>query len=299
MNILDLLIPNTLSKRRQREEDERKLAAQQFNTLKAIPENFQTEQMPIPQMMPLWERATGQQWPTQPAERPVPGSTPPGTSGDMIQGPENLPIEYISPRSLEESSTRQTEITGRSDMAGKFAGAKYGLERKEEMRGMFPDAGDDIEGMDIPSTAGFQRYEPTKPGESQPPMFGEREWDAKLNAYVQSAPGEPDEWSPKASAGGGQGGANDQKLERAFAVRESASRIIDRFVDRVDPQKLALMKMLGVEAMDDPDVASMVRGKLSPAEQREIFKMMQQITWANQQINQLTVGDNKDPMGIR
>jgi hypothetical protein len=185
-------------------------------------------------------------------------------------------------------------------MAGKFAGAKYGFEQRPELEGMFPDAGDDIEGMDVPSTAGFQRYEPTKPGESQP-VFGERQWDPKLNAYVQSAPGEPDEWSPKASpaGGGGRGGADNQNLEQAFDVREKASRVIDRFVDRVDPQKLALMKMLGVDAMNDPEVASMVRGKLSPAEQAEIFQMMQQITWANQQINQLTMGDDKDPMGIR
>jgi len=288
-SFLDLFAPEW-------QEQQRQLARQRFQAGLQQPELFNTKDMPIPQMAQDYEKGYGVPYPTQ--RMPSPTAAIEGMTTDPNRGttiapvpPENMPIEYVQPRSAQDMAMRGAGIQGQA----------LGQKRTSELD-FYRGLGEDYfgeEDIDLPSTAGFKRYEPTTPGESQP-FFGERKWDPKVNAYVQSAPGQPDEWSPKATQDGGGTGEPEQQKEYEFyaKIRSDAAKGIDTFITKVDPMALYIMKQMGITAENDPTVVSAIRGKLSSREQEEIRKMMMQITWANDKISKLTIGKQNDPAGI-
>jgi hypothetical protein len=222
-SFLDLFAPQWQEQQRQIQRDRFKSGLQQ-------PELFNTENMPIPQMVQAYEKGYGMPYPQQQAPSPtaaIEGMTTDPNRGTTIQPPENMPVEYVQPRSLEESSIRGSEIKGRSDMAGKFAGTQYGYERQSEMEGMFPDAADDIGSMDIPATAGFKQYEPTEPGDS----------------------------------------GDDPKNVEFKQNLDSYTKITGK-VGRINPALAMMMGQMGSAFFTDPSKVQQLQGILTPLEQK-------------------------------
>jgi len=282
------------------EEDRRRRAREAFQAGMMQPQIFQTQDFPIEQMAPAYQKGYGMPYPTRQMPNPtagMQGMTFDPNRGQQVEQPANLPIEYVQPRSAMEMATNQANIAGSglaetklSELEGLGGGAG-------RIRGYFDDLGADPDEYDIAGLGGFGRI----PQGEQPEKWGPIQYDKYGQAYsIEETTGEPKSLWGAPTSGSGTGSENEKRLETALTVRDKASITIERFRDRVDPQKLAMMKLLGLDAMNDPDTAALVKGRLTPQEQYEIMRMMQQISWANQEIQGLTMGgQNADPLGIR
>jgi hypothetical protein len=270
MNIWDLLIPKTM-------ENQRGLARQRFQAGLTQPEMFQTENMPIPQMVQNYEKGYGMPWPQQQAPSPtapIEGMTTDPNRGTTIQGPENMPIEYIEPRSLEQSAMRQSGIKGRSGMEQTVSGLEYAGQQMPRMEGFFEDAGEDIGDYDIPaSIGGFQRPQPTEPGKS----YGDPYFDPQTQSLLQEE-AETGEVSKIAGApAGGSGSGEDREADEYKRALDTYKALNER----LDPFTALLIERLGVGALKDPGVQARIKGKLSPDEQRALEMSLQYMEWYN------------------
>jgi hypothetical protein len=260
MNILDLLIPQAM-------EGQRGRARQKFQAGLQQPEVFQTESMPIPQMVGAYEKGYGMPYPTQPGQSPtaaIEGMTTDPNRQTTIQPPENLPIEYISPRSLEEGSMRSAGMQGRAGMEGKISGLEYGGGQMPRLEGFFEDAGEDIEEYDIPASMGqFQRHEPTEPGKS----YADPYWDLKTQSLLQkeTETGEVSRVAGAPAAGGGGGAGDDPEADEYKRALDTYKALNQR----LDPMTAMMIERMGSAALKDPNVQARIKGTLSEPEQRQ------------------------------
>jgi hypothetical protein len=276
-SFLDLFAP-------QWQEKQRQIARQRFQAELQQPQMFNMEQSPIPSetMRQSYEQGYGIPYPQQQAPSPtaaIEGMTTDPNRGTTIEPPENLPIEYVNPR-----------------IEGMGVGAKRAGE-VEHYQGLGSDFwdGTDPEDSFIPSnidpyaTAGFKRYDLPEPGESEP-VYGERVWDPKVGAYVQSAEGQPDEWSPKPNVGPGGGDSADLYKQALDTIKA-----LDKRLDPKDIAFLSIAAKMGRRLDTDQEVQQRIQGKLSPQELRIVQNALNYI---EKQQQQNFGGMVSDPVGI-
>jgi hypothetical protein len=285
MGFLDYLIPQTM-------QHQRNLARDRFQTAVRQPEMFQMENAPLtPQMRSDYQQGWNVPYPTQQMPSPtapIEGMTTDPNRGTTIQPPENLPVEFVQPRSLEESTLRQSGIQGRAGAEKTLSGLEHYGQGMPRMEGFFEDVGEDIGDYDIPASVGqFQRNEPTEPGES----YSLPQWDEKSGQYryYEQTTGEP-RWGGKGfdpSAGG-------DPEEKQLKEHMDSYKAITGKVGRIDPALAMLMGQMGSSFFGDPSNVQQLQGILTPMEQRIVQMNLQYME--NHFRNQ--TGAN-DPMGIR
>ena len=268
MGILDYLIPQTM-------EQQRTLARQRFGAGLAQPQMFDIENAQItPQMVQDYERGYGIPYPTRQMPSPTAGMT--GMTfdpnrGAAIQQPQNLPIEYVPPRSAEDIALREAGIQGRAETEKTFSGLQYAGEQRPRLEGFFQDYGEDIEDYDIPGTLGqFQ-----KPGPAEPQKrWGPIQYDKYGHAYtVEETTQEPKSlWgAPSEGADGGKT-QEDRDFEQALAI-------VKEFNERMDPWVAQMIGLMGAKALNNPLVQEKIKGKLNPYEELQYQMALQFIDY--------------------
>jgi hypothetical protein len=270
-------------------ENQRLQARQRFQAGLQQPQMFRMDDMPIPitpQLRQDYEKGFGIPYPARQVQPPTAGMS--GMTFDPnrqqeIQQPVNMEVEYIPPRTAQEMALRGADIQGQA----------LGQKRTSEYD-FYRDLGEDYFGdddIDLPSTVGFQRYEPAPLGESEP-QYGERVWDPKVGAYVQSAEGEPDKWSPKASAG--EPGSGKDPQEQKFKENLDSYKAITGKVGRINPTLAMMMGQQGSRFFENPSNVQQLQGILTPLEQKIVQMNLQYLEG-----HFSTQSGGNDPMGIR
>lgn len=265
------------------EEDRRRRAREAFQAGMMQPQIFQTQDFPIEQMAPAYQKGYGMPYPTRQMPNPtagMQGMTFDPNRGQQVVQPANLPIEYVQPRSAMEMATNQANIAGSglaetklSELEGLGAGAG-------RIRGYFDDLGADPDEYDIAGLGGFGRIPQGEqdPGTSYTPP----EWVPNIGAYRQyeqtegqTGPGKAI-YSPQQKK---EGGADDDPLVKEY---ERALNTYKAFNQRLDPMTQLLINQIGPAALKDPGVQDRIKGRLQPEEQKQLEFALQFINYYQQ-----------------
>ena len=308
-SFLDLFAP-------QWQEKQRQIARQRFQAELQQPQMFNMEQSPIPSetMRQSYEQGYGIPYPQQQAPSPtaaIEGMTTDPNRGTTIEPPENLPIEYVNPRSLEE----------RTQQAGRIEGMGVGAKRAGEVehyQGLGSDFwdGTDTEDSFIPSnidpytTAGFKR-----PGATDnDPMVsipGYGQMPASIGYHYlqdQGKPGQddimvdPDQEGPLPSMPSQhayhymQQQTGGEERDRKYKQALDTIKALDKRLDPKDIAFLSIAAKMGRRLDTDQEVQQRIQGKLSPQELRIINNALNYI---EQEQQRSFGGKANDPDEIR
>lgn len=275
-------------------EQQRARSRQQFLTGLQQPEVFQTGDYPIAEMVKAYEHGYGMPYPTRQAPSPtagMEGMTFSPERGQQVVQPINMPIEYIQPRTAMDAALRGAGIQGSTAGETKLSEMQHLYERMPDMEGFL---GDDAGELDLPSTAGFERYPQAPMGAARkmPEQWGPISYDKYGHAYaINETTGEPKSLWGKPSEGGA-GGADAESEE--FKRNLDSYKAITGKVGRIDPALAMLMGQMGSEFFANPDNIRRLQGILTPLEQK-ILQMNLVYLEKHFRGQQGT----SDPMGIR
>lgn len=265
MNILDLLIPQTMERQRAR-------ARQSFQAGLQQPQVFNTEEFPLEALQKNYEKGYGLPYPTRQAPSPtapIEGMTTDPNRQTTV-APANMPIELVAPRTLEQRSMRAAGIEGQSAAEKDLSALQYYGEQKPRMEGFFEDVGEDIGEYDIPaSVGGFQRQpqaQTAEPGES----YGNLVWDPKIGSYRQQelASGKWGTVGKAPSPGSGQDPYDDIYQDALNTYKAIIAKA------KIDPAQAMLLTMIPPEK-SQPLVEGLVTPHLTPDERRQLEQAIQ------------------------
>jgi len=299
MGALDLFFPNTMQEQRLAKIQEMKLAQMRADALRGMEGQFHVEGSQIPGWTErvARESASAGDIPLSmfQSRAPSPTAAIEGMTTDPNRGttiapvpPENLPVEYIQPRSAQDMAMRGADIQGRA----------LGQQRKSEFD-FYRGLGENYFGEDdinLPETVGFKFNRPEQPGSSYDLIETVDEFGKPVQQYVQE--GQEGQWpiyQDPAKTGSGTGSGKDpDKYKRAL----DTIKALDKRLHPKDVALLTLAAKMGRRLDTDPEVQQRIAGKLSPQELRIVQNALNYIEKQQQQDFGATINDRDNIRGL-